>query len=54
MDNNTQAFWLDEMTLMQLEFDKVFLMNIVGTYLSTHNISEHLDHYSSRYGYNIE
>jgi hypothetical protein len=54
IDNNTQAFWLDEMTLMQLEFDKVFLMNIVGTYLSTQNISEHLDHYSSRYGYNIE
>jgi hypothetical protein len=33
VDNNTQAFWLDEMTLMQSEFGKVFRMNVVGNYL---------------------
>jgi hypothetical protein len=29
VDNNTQAFWLDEMTLIHLEFGKVFLMKVV-------------------------
>ena len=33
MDNNNQAFWLDEMTLMQSEFGKVFRMIIVGNHL---------------------
>jgi hypothetical protein len=33
VDNNTQAFWLDEMTLMQSEFGKVFLMTVVGNHL---------------------
>jgi hypothetical protein len=30
VDNSTQAFWLDEMTLMQSEFGKVFFMKVVG------------------------
>jgi hypothetical protein len=33
VDSNTQAFWLDEMTLMQSEFGKVFLMKVVGNHL---------------------
>jgi hypothetical protein len=33
VDSSTQAFWLDEMTLMQSEFDKVFLMKVVGNNL---------------------
>ena len=33
VDSSTQAFWLDEMTLMQSEFGKVFLMKVVGNYL---------------------
>jgi hypothetical protein len=33
VDSNTQAFWLDEMTLMQSEFGKVFLMIVVGNCL---------------------
>jgi len=33
MDSSTQAFWLDEMTLMQSEFGKVFLMTVVGNHL---------------------
>jgi hypothetical protein len=33
VDSNTQAFWLDEMTLMQSEFGKVFLMTVVGNHL---------------------
>jgi hypothetical protein len=33
VDNNTQAFWLDEMTFMQLEFGKVFRMKVVGNHL---------------------
>jgi len=33
VDNNTQTFWLDEMTLMQSEFGKVFFMKVVGNSL---------------------
>jgi hypothetical protein len=33
MDSSTQAFWLDEMTLMQSEFGKVFRMTVVGNHL---------------------
>ena len=33
MDSNTQAFWLDKLTLMQSEFGKVFLMQVVGNHL---------------------
>jgi len=33
VDSNTQAFWLDEMTLMQSEFGKVFFMKVVGNHL---------------------
>jgi len=33
VDTNTQAFWLDEMTLMQSEFSIVFLMKVVGNHL---------------------
>jgi hypothetical protein len=33
VDNSTQAFWLDEITLMQSEFDKVFFMKVVGNCL---------------------
>jgi hypothetical protein len=33
VDNSTQAFWLDEMTLMQSEFGTVFCMKVVGNYL---------------------
>ena len=33
MDSSTQTFWLDEMTLMQLEFGKVFRMTVVGNHL---------------------
>jgi hypothetical protein len=29
VDNNTQAFWLDEMTLMQSGFGKLFFMKVV-------------------------
>ena len=34
MDTNTQAFWMDEMTLMQSEFGIVFLMKVVGNHLN--------------------
>jgi len=33
VDNITQAFWLDEMTLMQSEFSKVFFMKVVDNLL---------------------
>ena len=33
VDSSTRAFWLDEMTLMQLDFGNVFLMKVVGNYL---------------------
>jgi hypothetical protein len=33
VDNNTQALWLDEMTLIKSEFGKVFFMNVVGNHL---------------------
>jgi len=33
VDNNNQAFWLDEMTLMQSEFGKVFFLIVVGSHL---------------------
>jgi hypothetical protein len=33
VDSITQAFWLDEMTLMQSEFGKVFFMIVVGNHL---------------------
>jgi hypothetical protein len=33
VDSNTQAFWMDEMTLKQSEFGKVFFMNVVGNHL---------------------
>jgi len=33
VDNSTQAFWLDEMTLIQSEFGKVFTMKVVGNHL---------------------
>jgi hypothetical protein len=33
VDSSTQTFWLDEMTLIQSEFDKVFLMKVVGNHL---------------------
>jgi hypothetical protein len=33
VDSNTQAFWLDEMTLMQSEFGKVFFIKVVGNHL---------------------
>ena len=33
MDNSTQAFWLDEMTLMQSKFGKVFFIKVVGNHL---------------------
>ena len=33
VDSNTQAFWLDEMILMQSEFGKVFHMKVVGNHL---------------------
>ena len=33
VDSSTQAFWLDEMTLMQSEFDKVFFIIVVGNHL---------------------
>jgi hypothetical protein len=33
VDSNNQAFWLDQMTLMQSEFGKVFLMIVVGNHL---------------------
>jgi hypothetical protein len=33
VDSSTQAFWLDEMTLMQSEFGKVFRMTVVGNHL---------------------
>jgi len=32
VDSSTQAFWLDEMTLMQSEFCKVFFMKVVGNW----------------------
>jgi hypothetical protein len=32
VDNNTQALWLDEMTLIHSELDKVFFMKVVGNY----------------------
>jgi len=33
VDSNTQALWLDEMTLIHSEFGKVFLMKVVGNHL---------------------
>jgi hypothetical protein len=33
VDNSTQAFWLDKMTLMQSGFGKVFFMKVVGNNL---------------------
>jgi hypothetical protein len=36
VDNNTQAFWLDEMTLMQSEFGKVFFMKVLAVISSFH------------------
>jgi hypothetical protein len=33
VDSSTQALWLDEMTLIHLEFGKVFLMKVVGNHL---------------------
>jgi len=33
VDNSTQVFWLDEMTLMQSEFGKVFFMTVVCNHL---------------------
>jgi hypothetical protein len=33
VDSSTQVFWLDEMTLMQSEFGKVFFMKIIGNHL---------------------
>jgi len=30
VDNSTQAFWLDEMPLMQSEFGKVFFIKVVS------------------------
>jgi len=33
VDSSTQAFWLDEMTLRQSEFGKVFFMKVVGNHL---------------------
>jgi hypothetical protein len=33
VDNSTQAFWPDEMTLMQSEFDKVFFMPVVDNHV---------------------
>jgi hypothetical protein len=33
VDSITQALWLDEMTLMQSEFGKVFFMTVVGNHL---------------------
>jgi hypothetical protein len=33
VDSSTQAFWLDEMTLLQLEFGKVFRIKVVGNHL---------------------
>jgi len=33
VDSSTQAFWLDEMTLMQSKFGKVFFMNVVKNHL---------------------
>jgi hypothetical protein len=32
VDSSTQVFWLDEMTLMQSEFGKVFFMTVVGNH----------------------
>jgi hypothetical protein len=34
VDSSTQAFWLDEMTLMKSEFGKVFLIKVVGNQLN--------------------
>jgi hypothetical protein len=33
VDNNTQTFWLDVMTLMQSEFGKVSPIKLVGNHL---------------------
>jgi hypothetical protein len=33
VDNNTQAFWLDAMTLIQSGFGKLFFMKVVGNCL---------------------
>ena len=33
VDSNTQAFWLDEITLIQSQFDKVFFIKVVGNHL---------------------
>jgi hypothetical protein len=33
VDSSTQAFWLDEMTLIQSKFGKVFFLTVVGNHL---------------------
>jgi hypothetical protein len=33
VDSSTQAFWLDEMTLIQSEFGKVVFMTVVGNHI---------------------
>jgi hypothetical protein len=33
MNSSSQAFWLDEMTLMQSEFGKMFPMQVVENHL---------------------
>jgi hypothetical protein len=33
VDSNTQALWLDEMTLLHSEYGKVFFMKVVGNHL---------------------
>jgi hypothetical protein len=33
VDSSTQTFWLNEMTLIQSEFGKVFFMKVVGNHL---------------------
>jgi len=33
VDINTQAPWLDDMTLIHSEFDNVFFMKVVGNHL---------------------
>jgi len=33
VDSNTQALWLDEMTLIHSEFGRVFFIKVVGNHL---------------------
>jgi len=42
VDNSTQAFWLDAMTLMQSEFGTMFLMKVVGNHLIFPSIHFHI------------